>query len=398
MSNQIATPTESLYPYDYVYLGCSQDEQYFEQLEKECQASVVKCPMVRATTLDATERLEDFREIAVQQGQNIGISESTYRKLKELAGESVGDLGLDDKGEKIYVVYQQDQALKAKPLDWFQLTKEPYVHIGQAVMGQSIFTRRETYPPRKITGAETGSLIGAYRQGRYENLLVFSDTHFEQVKDSWKTTNLMTGKPITEDEPDWEYLIHEWPTQLVLVNVPEESFAEADKILTSFRENHTFDENFDPLVKSAYASREAVNQRNAERQMETIVNGMVLLMLVVAQIFLLRMKIEMDIPELKRDYQFLEILGMRQEERIYLEKREVSRFVWVPLCLAALLSVILTGIVFALRMYQTEDVIHYLKYAVLIWSGCAGVQFMNLKLLQRAVIRKLEGNLKYNDK
>lgn len=398
VSNQIATPVEALYPYDYVYLACSQDDGYFKRLETECQASVERFPMVRATTLDATERPEQFKEIVLQQGQNIGISESTFRKLKESVGESVPDLGLDENGEKIYVVYQQDQAPKAKPLDWFQWTKEPYVHIGQALLVQNIYTRRETYPPRKIIGAETGSLIGAYRQGRYDNLIVFSDAYFERVKDSWKTTNLMTGKPVSQEDAGWENLIHEWPTQLVLVNVPEEYFAQADKILANFRENHAFDEDFDPLVKSGYASHEAIQQRKIERRMESIVNGMVLLMLLVAEMFLLRMKIEMDIPELKRDYQFLEVLGMRQEERIYLEKREVSRFVWIPLGLAALLSIILTVIVFILRMYQIEDVINYTKYGILIWIGCAGVQLMNLKLLQREVIRKLEGDSKETGK
>lgn len=396
VSNQIATPAETLYPYDYVFLACSQDDRYFEQLEKECQALVFRFPMVRATTLDATEEPDEFGKTVLQQGQNIGVSESTYRELKELAGETVADLDLDEKGEKVYVVYQQDQALKAKPLDWYQWTKDPYVHIGQALMGQNRYTRRETYPPREIVGAETGSLIGTYRQGRYENIIVFSDAYFETVKDSWKTTNLMTGKPAIKEEA--ETMTHEWPTQLALVNIPEEYNTQTDTILADFRANHGFDEDFDPLVKSAYSSETAIEQRKIERQTEYIANGMVLLMLLAAQIFLLRMKIEMDIPEIKRDYQFLEILGMRTDERIYLEKREVSRFVWIPLGIGALLSLILTGIVFKLRMYQAEDILNYMKHAIVIWGGCAAIQFINLKFLQREVIRKLEGNSKAQEK
>ena len=87
ISTRIADDPEDMYPYDYVYLANSQDGQYFERLERECQAKIYSFPMVRATTLDNTEMPNQFTDIVVQQGQNIGISESTYRELKELAGE-----------------------------------------------------------------------------------------------------------------------------------------------------------------------------------------------------------------------------------------------------------------------------------------------------------------------
>lgn len=96
ISSQIADEPEALYPYDYVFLANSQDEAYFEALQQECEAEVLSFPMVRATTLDATEQPEeDYRVIVVQQGQNIGISESTYRELKktgrrEAAGSFAG--------------------------------------------------------------------------------------------------------------------------------------------------------------------------------------------------------------------------------------------------------------------------------------------------------------------
>lgn len=91
ISSQIADEPEALYPYDYVFLANSQDEAYFEALQQECEAEVLSFPMVRATTLDATEQPEeDYRVIVVQQGQNIGISESTYRELKNWQERSRG--------------------------------------------------------------------------------------------------------------------------------------------------------------------------------------------------------------------------------------------------------------------------------------------------------------------
>ena len=125
--------------------------------------------------------------------------------------------------------------------------------------------------------------------------------------------------------------------------------------------------------------------------METIVNGIVLLMLLAVEIFLLRMKMKMDLPELRRDYRFFEVFGMSSAERIRLMKREVSRYVWVPLILAGVISFVLTGTVFGLRMYEIKDVQNYMKYGILLWGGYILVQAVNLKLMQRSLVRDLEG-------
>ena len=220
---------------------------------------------------------------------------------------------------------------------------------------------------------------------------MFSDTYFESVKDCWKTTDLLTGEPVSEEEAVPDVTIHEWPTRLMLVNVPEKGQERADEILGEFRKSHAFDEAFDPLVKSAYISADARHQRATERQMETIVNGIVLLMLLAVEIFLLRMKMKMDLPELRRDYRFFEVFGMSSAERIRLMKREVSRYVWVPLILAGVISLVLTGTVFGLRMYEIKDVQNYLKYGILLWGGYILAQAVNLKLMQRSLVRDLEG-------
>lgn len=392
ISTRIADNTADMYPYDYVYLANSQDGQYFERLEAECEAKIYSFPMVRATTLDNTEMPNQFVEIVIQQGQNIGISETTYRALKELAGEPWEDLNLDAEGRKIHVVYQQDQASKAKPLDWYLWTDEPYVHIGQALLAHNEYTREETYPPREIISEEREALIGAFRQGKYENLIVFSDAYFESVKDSWKTTDLLTGEPVSAEDAVPEVTIHEWPTQLKLVNVPEEYQERADEILGEFRKSHAFDEDFDPLVKSAYIGREGQHQREMERQMETIVNGIVLLMLLVVGIFLFRMKVKMDLPELKQDYRFMETFGMEEKERIRLMKREISRYVQIPLLLGAGVSLALTGILWKLRLYQTSDMAAYLKWGLLVWGVYVLAQILNMKMIQRNVVRVVEGD------
>lgn len=206
------------------------------------------------------------------------------------------------------------------------------------------------------------------------------------MKDCWKTTDLMTGKPVPEDMAVPDVTIHEWPTQLKLVNVLEEYQEQADEILAEFRQAHAFDEDFDPLVKSSYGSRDALHQR----QMEVLVNGMIVFMLTAVGMFLLRVKMKMDMPEFEKDYRFFEVFGMEQKERIHLIKKEISRFVWIPLIVAMTVSVVFTGIIFKLRLYEMGDIIGYLKYGVILWSVYTAAQIINLKILQRQVVMRLK--------
>ncbi|MFQ7155733.1 MAG: hypothetical protein ACLRQR_03220 [Merdimonas faecis] len=130
-----------------------------------------------------------------------------------------------------------------------------------------------------------------------------------------------------------------------------------------------------------------------ERQMETLVNGIVLLMLLAMGIFLLRMKVKMDLPELRKDYRFMETFGMGEKERTRLLKREISRYVRIPLLLGAGVSLVLTGILWKLRLYQTSDMTDYLKWGLLVWGAYILIQIMNMKLIQRNVVREVEADL-----
>lgn len=383
VSNQISAAPENIFPYDYLFLACSSDEKYMDELRSRCAAEIYTFPMVRATTIDNTEELDPPKKIVSQQGQNIGVSETTYRKLKELAGEvPEEDLDLDENGQNIYIVYQQDQGAKAKPIDWYMMTKEPYLHIGQPLTAYDWYQYRDYYPQRHIAGEDTCSLTGCFSQGKYENMIVFSDAYFEKIKDDWKRINMYTGEAISEDEAVLEETVHEGPTMLTLVNVPEKYRAYADQIMAAFREGHAFDESFDPLVKSAYSKSEAVRQRRMERLLEITVGGFIWVMLLLVSILLLQMKIKVELPEMKERYIFMERLGMRKKERIRKEKREISRFVYVPLGLALPVSLIFTGITIRMRDFAVGDIIRYGKYALVLTGIYLLAQLANLKYLQ----------------
>lgn len=318
------------------------------------------------------------------------LKESMDRRLPDILQRMISE-EIEQKKDYRIVGIKQDQRAKAKPIDWYMMTKEPYLHIGQPLVAYNAYEYRTYYPMRYIVGEETSSLIGCFRQGRYENLIVFSDTYFEKVKDYWKTTDMNTGEPVEPDEAVLENTIHEGPTVLALVNLPESAVREqeerADQIMAEFQEAHAYDESFDPLVKSAYSKKEAVTRRQMEHILETVMNGFVLVMLLTAGILMLHMKVNMELPEIKTRYQFMECFGMRRAERVRNMKKEVSRFVWIPLGTGAVISMVFTGIVWGLRDFQMDDIRRYVLWQGLIWMIYAIIQIGNMKWLQRMVIK-----------
>ena len=394
ISNQIATEPEKLFPYDYVCLANTDDGEFFDELQEECGADILTFPMVRVSAMDGTEAPNDFRPPIHPQGQHIGISESTYRELKALNGDMAEkNLGLDAKGKKVYIVYQQDQAAKAKPADWYIWTEKPYLHIGNPVLACNRYERKKIYPPRIVAGEETGSLIGALRQGKYEDIIVFSNEYFQQVQDAWKETSIITGRELTEAEAQEGWAIEESPTKLQLVNIQEQYRSKAEPILERFENQYEKEQKYDPLVRRVYDSKELAKQRGMEHRLEIFLNGFIIMMLSAVSLFLLHMKVKMELPEMKTRYLFMERLGMRQKERIKAEKKEIARFVYIPLMISAPIVTLFTAILFRLRMFSVTDMLNYGMYLLILIAGYVVIQFVNMKWLQHTVVKQVERDI-----
>ncbi len=390
ISSQIVADPEELFPYDFVCLANTKDSRYFDKIEEEFAAEIYEFPMVRVTTVDGTEAPNEYRLPIHPQGQHIGISESTYRELKALRGEKVLEsLGLDADGNDIYVIYQQDQAAKAKPVDWYLWTQTPYLHIGNPVLACNRYDRKKVYPPRTVIGEETGSLIGTLRQGRYEDIIVFSDEYFEKIKDSWKETSIITGKKLEEGE-NRDERIEESATCLYLLRVSEAYKNPVREILGEFRKQYNSEEKYDPLVRRVYDKDELVSQRNMEHRMEILLNGFVEIMLLLVSLFLVHMRIKMDLPDLAKRYLFMERLGMRQKERIRYVKQDISRYLHVPFALAAPVVIIFTCILFQLRMFNADDIQSYFIHFAPLVAGYILIQIINIKWIEYVAIRRIE--------
>lgn len=100
------------------------------------------------------------------------LKESMDRRLSDILQRMISE-EIEQKKDYHIVGIKQDQGAKAKPIDWYMMTKEPYLHIGQPLVAYNAYEYRTYYPMRYIVGEETSSLIGCFRQGRYENLIVF---------------------------------------------------------------------------------------------------------------------------------------------------------------------------------------------------------------------------------
>ena len=376
VSNLIKEPMEKLYPYDAVCLADQNEEAFFEGLQENYDLEIKMVPMVRATTVDNTESLDDYRAVVIPQGQNIGISESSYKKLKEWNHEKPEEFTLDEDGKEIYIVYQQDKGTKAHPIDWYVDGATPYVRIGQPLDSYSYINRKELYPPRIIKGEETGSLIGSYRQGKYENLIVFSDAYFEKK---------FSKQP-------------EGPSNLVLLDgIKEEDQDKVTEQFLKFKERHKQDEKYNSAVQSVYISKEEIRQRNVEKMMEVMVHLFLIIMLLVVGMFLMHTKVEADLGAYQKKYKFLELIGMPEKERIYTLKKELLPFMSFPFTMGGIFVILFTGIIFHIRQYDGIDMVQYYKYAVVFYGGYFLVHLLDYQFLKNYVLKRI-GIKKYTRK
>lgn len=389
VSIMAAPEPEKLFPYDYVCLGTEEDETYFEGLKNEYQAEISIYPMVRATNADNTLAPDGFKDIVLPQGQHIGISVSTYRKLCEQAGIEPKELNLSSDGKQMYILYQQDCSVEGHPIDYFAYSTIPYIHIGQPVTAYDFVRREEIFPKREIAGEEKQILIGALRQGEYENLLIFSDEYMEQVKDSWKTYDYVTGEKLEKEGTEGEN-IHHWPTRLVLIKADKAVKRELKKELEDFQNMHEFDRMFDASVLSCYDKDTLIEEVKADRVMRLTVNIFIAGLMFLVGIIMLYLKNEAEIDERRRKHEFLICMGVSKKDRIRIFRTEYWSFLRRPMEFAVILTIFFTGIVWKLRDYSRMDCLKYSRMWVILFSLYLGLQVLIMKIMESRVIRKVE--------
>ena len=377
----IADKPEALFPYDFVCLADETDDEYLNRMKENYDVEMHEFPMVRVSSYDATEQNESviYQGNPIQ-GQHIGISESTYHALKKLQNDAYVkiDLGLSEDGEDIYIVYQQDQSVKAQPTAFWAPRKKPLLHIGLPCSGVNITSLHQIdigYRNYEVKGEEAGSLTGVFKQGTRENLIVFSDEYFEEIKELWKTANIITGEYIENETDRIENLtIYQGVTKLVLVNVDEKDISHISEEMTDFETRHLQKEAeayvisggvYDTSISYCYTKEEAVKNISTERYMKIIMNTLVIGIFAFMYLMLLVIKMlsekEMNCQKLS----FLTCMGMRKKDRINLIRQELFYYYYcLPTGMAILFGGVFTGIVFRARLYSIIDMKKYLCYYV----------------------------------
>lgn len=394
ISNRTAQEPETMFPYDYMCLASEKDAPLFAELEETYGADITAYPMVRVSNTDNTEMPEDYRNTNLLQGQHIGISASTYRKMCADAGWEAEPLSLAEDGSEVYLIYQQDRSVKAHPIDYCVAPKRPHLRVGQPLQVYGYMERDEKFPRRDVAGEKIGILTGAYRRGDYENIVVFSDTYFEKVKDDWKTTNVLTGDEIGKYGPEEaieDVNIHAYPNRLVLLNIPEENREAIEEKLRGFQKTHAFDESFDEAVKAYYSTRTQITEIQGERMMHITVNLLIILSLFLISLLIVFLKFAAEVEEKKKRSKFLHCMGMHEKERKAVLKKEVWTFVRIPLAMAAIFVPILTVIMWRLRQYTAADCLNYLQEFTVLAALYLLTHLAAMKCMEIYLIRKVEG-------
>ena len=390
---------ENLYPYDFMCIADRADDKIFEKIKEKYHATVVEYPMVRVANADKTEHSEGRGEVVIQ-GQQIGISESTYYKLKKAIDPSYKkkSLKLDKNGKKVYIVHQQDRSTKAQPLDWYYNKKLPDLHIGLPCEYCDHADHETTYYEKIVAGEEISSLTGCYSTPKCENLVVFSDEYFEKAKNEWKDTDVLTGykeeryNAIYGDEGE-PYIV-EGPTKLVLIQTDEKYMDQIDRELESKEEKHKYIGNYDSTVKFHYSSKTAILDMKTERAVKALICIYIILTLSVLNWIMLYAMHEMEKKEKTEREQFLIFMGMDKNERKKMNRREWYVYWIIPTIILVISTAFFMRDTMVARMY-TEDMREICELQeielLIIWIVINGIYFWIMN-------RKVGKELKVDDK
>ena len=388
-----AEKAESLYPYDFMCIADKSDDKLFEKIKEKYHATLIEYPMVRVANADKTEHLEGRGEIIIQ-GQQIGISESTYYKLKKAVDPSYKkkSLNLDKAGKRIYVVHQQDRATKAQPVDWYYNKKTPTLHIGLPCEHCDYADHETTYEKKIVAGEEISSLTGCYSTPKCENLIVFSDEYFKKAQNEWKDTEVLTGFKLGRYKAmygdDGEPYIIEGPTKLVFIQTDKKYIDQIDKELESKEEKHKYIGNYDSTVKFHYSSKTAITDMKTERAVKSMICVYIIVTLSMLNWIMLYAMNEMEKKEKAEREKFLISMGMDRKERKKMNKREWYIYWIVPTIILIISSVLFMRDTMIARMYPNDirKICELQEAAVIaVWIVINGIYFwiMNRKARRR---------------
>lgn len=374
---------EADYPYDFVCMAHEDDTGFFQNLEKFHGVQMDIYPMIRVDTL--LSEPFSFNTLASSTtggmffplGQHIGISETTYQKLKAVAApDDKSTPHLKDK--EIHVVFQQDASERARLLDWYfspveRLGYDPHLRSG-SIRYYDLQNRDELYPSYQIKSQEKLVLTGMFHSGDQENIVVFSDVYFEQQQ------KLVLDR--LDKEPS--------PTQLVTIRTSKSMYPEIADKLGDFTKKNVSDSAWDASILPCYEKQVRQHLAEGERFFKEIAFSAVILSLLICSLFIFYLKYSLEISELRRRDEMLDAIGMKRKDRLRLLHQELSAHSWWTLLSATAVSAIFFIGLPVMRMFSSRESGIYYMILLMILTGYIFIYAIGIHLLEKHIIKMIQ--------
>ena len=398
ISTATAEPVSSLYPYDFMCIADDKDEKLLKNLKETYKSDIhiEEYPMVRVATADKTERDERGAEQRIQ-GQEIGISETTYHRLKKAIykEDKAKKMDLDAEGKKVYLVHQQDRSVKAQPMDWFYGKSRPNIHIGVPAAEYDWRDKKNTYIERVVTGEEIGSLTGCYSTEKSENIVVFSDKYFEKAEKEWKKTDAIWGIPVEDAKSYYgEATIIQGPIKLVLISVKSginnrnKMLERIDQLLEKKEEAHQYIGNYDSTVRFHYDSESAKADIISERAVKILINSYLMIMVIIVDMIIFYTMCQMELKEIILRERFLKNLGMSGKERRKVYRKEICFYYVFPTCILLAAMGLFLRAVLSARMFPEAIAEMCIRMEMLLIAGVLLLRMLYVVAVYQVFSRK----------
>ncbi|MDD3140906.1 MAG: hypothetical protein PHX08_18310, partial [Lachnospiraceae bacterium] len=316
------------YPYDLVWMADEEDKVLLADLQQKYAITYEQVPIIRVTT--------------AEYGENIGMSEREFYKW------SGQDISL--KGRDIYIIYQRnEQAGNTIGISWGDT--KPLIHIGKGekyfwyMYGTDFSTPSYQYFSKnyKVKGTKTNNLIGQLRDNMNENIILFSNEYYEQVKEKAEGASLM-----------------------VLINIPDSNREIVKAKINDYAKTHS-EKYFVDNTIGVYDKDYMIIKDKAQRIMNLTMYIFMILLIVICSILILGMKIFVDIDDMIEKDQFFSCLGMNKKERKKILRAQCRAASWIPIGMG-----IITGAIFLVReielrgMSNEVEIIYWKTVDILI--------------------------------
>lgn len=399
LATAIAPAPEKLYPYDIVCMGYEQDVEEIQDIAARHHANGRSYPMVRITARYASESMqsaESLTSVLWPQGQNVAISESTYKEMKKELGKKAKDLDL--KGKEMHIVYQEDVAMSPKMIETSGSRLAYRMRFGQPLNHYDNTERNDVFPSKKVVSEEKDILTGVFFEGQQENLVVLSDEWFDEVYSEimeWNSKN-MELRMETQDAQWDAYLeehgknMTEGQTTLFVWDVPEEEYDSMMEELGFLKEKYPMDTSWDATAGPLYGARSYVGDIEPVRLENQIVSILTIVILLSFGLLQAYIKTESEMEEIIWQDLFLQRVGMKGKERRKLVRSQVQMNFRISIFVAGVISVIMWATMCAVRYYNGMETLAFfgagflfLAVYVLIWEGW-------LYLMEKRILKETE--------